>query len=154
MLFVDSGAKQVDQGRVVDRESFSIWRLYVDHQLSRSGGDGIYTGWHAFRLGQIDRTGSLVRVTESRPISQHLALFPSGQVRKRLWTGGTFEGEKAIPVNSRVSGEHFLQLFTTHAFDRVAPKAFHGSDRTHGSILKPTATKESKSNRNSRLLCG
>src|SRR6266536_3306064 len=70
-------------------------------------------------------------MTESRPISQHLALFPSGQVWKSLWTGRTLEGKKAITVDSRVPREHLVQLLAAHAFDRIAPKAFHCSDDAH-----------------------
>src|SRR6266700_3169805 len=70
-------------------------------------------------------------MTESRAISQHLALFPSGQVWKSLWTGRTLEGKKAITVDSRVPREHLVQLLAAHTFHRVAPKAFHCSDDAH-----------------------
>src|SRR5205807_7595244 len=115
------------------------------HQLCRIGRDGIYSGRHAFRLGQINRAGGFVWVTESRPISQHLALFPSGQEWKTFRTGRTLEGKKAIAVNSRVPREHLVQLLAAHAFDRITPKAFHSSDDTH--CLGP---KKSNSDRRKR----
>src|SRR6266849_9104685 len=70
-------------------------------------------------------------MTESSPIPYHLALFPSGQIGKSLWTGRTFEGKKAIAVDSRVPREHLVQLLAAHAFYRITPKAFHCSDDAH-----------------------
>jgi hypothetical protein len=41
------------------------------------------------------------------------------------------EGKEAISIDSGISRKSFVQLFATHAFDRVTPKAVHFSNNTH-----------------------
>ena len=82
------------------------------------------------RFTQVDWPRGFLRISETRTVSNHLALIASGEKRKSLWTRRTFESKKAIAINSCVAGEHFIHLFSAHTFDRITPKAFHCSDGT------------------------
>src|SRR5437899_5000729 len=124
----------VDQSRVVDRNSFSIWRLDIDHQLDGVSRERIYSRRQTFRISQINRARRFVRIAEARPVSNHLTLLAAGKKRKAFSTGRTLESKKAIAVNSCVAGEHFSQLLSAHTFDRITPKAFHCSDRAHSCL--------------------
>src|SRR2546429_9992556 len=131
MLVVDLFAQTLDQRGVIYCQNIPIWCLNVDHQLLRLGVKRSYARWQFLRLRQISGTRGLVRMTKPRPVSQHLALVASGEKRKSFWTGRTAESKDAVAVNSGVAGEHFIQLFAAHAFDRITPKAFHCSDGVH-----------------------
>src|SRR6266571_2516026 len=100
MFLVDPIAKHVDQRRVIDRYSVSRRCLNIEHQIRGIGINGICSGRDALRFGQINWRCRFVRMTESGPISQHLALFPSGEVGKSFSTGRTPEGEETVAVNS------------------------------------------------------
>ncbi len=45
----------------------------------------------------------------------------------------TSESKEAIAIDSRVTCKSLVQLFATHAFDGVTPKAVHLSDDAHVS---------------------
>src|SRR2546428_3188670 len=125
----------VDQSRVVDRDSFSIRRLDVDHQLRGVSRKRIHSRRQFLRISQISGARCFVRIAEAGPVSNHLTLFAAGEKRKAFSTGRTLESKKAIAINSCVAGEHFSQLLSAHTFDRITPKAFHCSDRAHSWLL-------------------
>jgi hypothetical protein len=98
-----------------------------------------------FSVAQVDRSCRFLRISEARAVTNHLTLIATGEEREAVRVRRTCESEEAIAINSRVTDEHFIQLFAAHAFDRITPKAFHFSNDAHCSILprKTTATVKS-----------
>src|SRR5436190_24256166 len=95
----------VDQSRVVDRNSFSIWRLDIDHQLDGVSRERINSRRQTFRISQINRLRRFARIAEARPVSNHLTLLAAGEIWKALSTGRILESKKAIPINSCIAAE-------------------------------------------------
>ncbi len=75
------------------------------------------------------------REAETRPAANHLTLIASGEKRKAFVVRGTFESKETIAIDSRVTGEDFVSLFTAHAFNRIPPNAFDSSDYGHNRNL-------------------
>src|SRR5438045_7298194 len=84
-----------------------------------------------FSFAHVNRSCRFLRISEARPVTNHLALVTSGEKWKAFWSGRTRKCKKTIAVNSRVTGEQFIQLFTPHAFDWITPEAFHCSNHAH-----------------------
>src|SRR5436190_11378980 len=143
MFLVDVCPKIVDQSRVINRESFPVGRFDIDHQVvwgSVKRGSVMF-----FSVAQVDRSRRFLRISEARAVTNHLTLIATGEKREAVRVRRTRESEEAIAINSRVTDEHFIQVFAAHAFDRITPKAFHFSNDAHCSILprKTTATVKS-----------
>src|SRR5437763_15528297 len=105
MFIVDSFTQNLNQFRIIYRESPTIRSLHVHHHLVGTGRDWIYQWGQGLRFDLINRPCGLVRITETGAISQHLALFASGEKWKSFWTGRTGESKQAIAVNAAVTGE-------------------------------------------------
>src|SRR5437868_10527548 len=82
------------------------------------------------RLCLIGRPCSLLRVTKSRTVQQHLIAFPPRQVREANRGGRTPECEKSVTVDAGEPCGYFRQRFAAHALDGIAPEAvdlaYHG----------------------------
>src|SRR3954471_5843469 len=131
MVVVGSIPQHLNKCRVVDPHCISRGGLDIYHQITGASVKRGDSGSEFFRLGKIDRPGSLVRVPEARPVSKQLTLLASGKERKAGRASRTLEREKSVAINAGIADEDFFQLFATHAFHRITPKAVDGSDGGH-----------------------
>src|ERR1700732_2815688 len=121
-----------DQLRIIDRENVSIRGFDIDHQVSRLGGDWIDARRKFCSVIQIDRSRCFFRIAEARSIKNHLTLIACSEEGETFLRGRTLESKKAITIDSRITEKQLLQLVAAHAFHRITPEAFDGSDHAHG----------------------
>jgi hypothetical protein len=61
-------------------------------------------------------------------IPEHVLLLPRGKIGESFVACGTLESVYAIAVHTGEPDKGFFQLFTAHAFHRIAPKALDVSN--------------------------
>src|ERR1700682_1075749 len=87
------------------------------------------------RLCLIGRPCSLLRVTKSRTLQQHLIALPPRQVWEANRGGRTPECEKSVTIDAGEPCEHFRQRLAAHAFDRITPEGFDSANSRHRILL-------------------
>src|SRR5439155_24312026 len=83
--FVSVYSQIVDQSRVINRESFPVWRFDIDHQLGFVSRDRIQARPQFLRFTQVDRPRRLLRISEMSAVTNHLTLITSGEKREAPW---------------------------------------------------------------------
>src|SRR3954462_6476702 len=109
MFVVGSIPQHLNKCRVVDRHCISRGGLDIYHQIAGASVKRGDSGSEFFRLGKIDRPGSLVRVPEARPGSKQPPRRARGKERKSRRTSRALERKKSIAVNAGVADEDFFQ---------------------------------------------
>src|SRR5207237_6819264 len=87
VIFTNTGAQTVDQSRIVDRETFSVRRFDIDHQLGCVCRDWSQIWAQLLRFIPIDRPGRFLRVSQATAISIYLALSALVEHRKAYFIG-------------------------------------------------------------------
>src|SRR5437763_571830 len=124
------------QSRLIDRESFPVWRFDIDHQFGYISRNRIQVRRQFCRLLQVDRPRRLLRIAEPRAVTHDLPLIASGEKREPFRIGCAFKSKKSIAIHACVTGKHFVHLLTAHTFHWITPKAFDLSNEAHRTNKK------------------
>jgi len=131
MLIVNALTQPVHQPGIINRYPLPCRRLYIDAELGEVAVDGSKTRSSGRGFRQVAGLHTALGMPVRGTIEEHRFLLPTGEVRKSFRRSRALKRIYTVTVDAGKSDKSFLQFFTAHALDWIAPQALDFANNSH-----------------------